>query len=148
MTPAFLLLLATGCTSPFEGTWLFTVERDPDAEGTCADVEAELLGESHQWVDIYTTGGDELVVLYEEPLVGIPDGAELVASWEETYSYGTELIVSSIVLDGELERGELTGDLTRETRYELSSNSNACTETFTFSAERLRSDEDRYVAEG
>lgn len=148
MIGAFVVLLAGCGASPFEGTWLFAVDQAVVRDGDCAEAPSETEGKVFQWVDVYATGGDELVVLYEEALIGVPDGDALLATWEDARVVGADVAVESIEVDAALTDDGLAGDVRHATGVELSTGTTSCTETWAFTAERVVSDPDRYAGAG
>ncbi len=112
----FLALFSTslvGCSSPFDGTWLFQYEMaSRQYETSCTEDSAvQYIGDEFQWVDMYSTTGGALVFTNGDyDLVGTTSGQ----SFEVTGTFGQML--GSSYFEWELEiSGDLSGkDLSGE----------------------------------
>lgn len=139
-----LLLVLAACAEDVEvveGTWLFRVEREPSSEEACDTDSDDHDGYSHALVDVYLTEDDQVVVLFEEALVGSFDGETLLASWEESRVTGTTVSTDALVLDATVDAGRMEGDLTRHLREA----DFVCDEAYDFEAERIVSDAGAYA---
>lgn len=144
LRPCAIVLFVAGCADPFEGTWLFRVEREPAYDGTCDVPANDVDGYGHVLVDVYRTGDDGVVVLFEEPLVGTVEAGRLRASWEETNLVGSSTQASELAIDAALEAGMLAGEIARRDAVD----DVACDQTWDFEGERIVSDPDAYAAGG
>ena len=141
-----LFLSFLGCASPFEGTWLFMVDRDAKLTGDCVteDYTETLSGSSNAWVDIYRLQSGEFAVLLSEPLVGTVEGSDLEASWEYTYTLDDYAERSTLDLEATLEAGLLSGSITSTYRDADGDSEYACSQESDFTAERTVSSPDSY----
>ena len=79
-TTFFLALISTvisGCSGPFDGTWLFQYDMSSrQYETSCTDESSvQYIGDQFQWVDMYSTTGGALVFTNGEyDLVGTTTG--------------------------------------------------------------------------
>ncbi len=83
------MLSCTGCSTEFDGTWLFQWDRASEqtvASGVCGDSEdtKSYQGDLYEWIDIYSTTGGALVLTNgEQEWVGKASGSSFTA--EATY---------------------------------------------------------------
>lgn len=148
MAPLLLLHLL-GCATPFEGTWLFQVDRNAKVSGDCAPDEDEessftYSGTQNFWADIYRLQSGEYAVLIGEALIGTAEGTELQASWEETYTSEDYEYREEIEIEGSLEGNVLSGTLTESASETAGGDSYACTSKVDYTAERTTSSPDSY----
>ncbi len=142
----FLLLNLLGCTSPFEGTWLFLAERQQKVSGDCADPDDETryTGTSNSFVDIFKLDSGEFLVLYGEYLVGTAEGSSLQASWDQVYTDEDYEESEGIELEATLDGSVLSGTVTESSRQASGDDEYRCSVETTFSAERTVSSPDSY----
>ncbi|MDP2314611.1 MAG: hypothetical protein Q8P41_17035 [Pseudomonadota bacterium] len=135
---SLLFLTLLGCfASPFEGTWLVQADRESKVDGDCAtDDDTQSTGTDNFWMDIFKTGGGDLVVLYSEALVGTPDGSELTAEWEQTERGDDFQETETIEFRASLEGGVMSGSVTGELVSVSGEDTYRCTLETDFSAER------------
>lgn len=145
-------LLLSACTT-WDGTWLFTWDPNVALSGDCADDDEDddttYIGETSSWVDIFRTGGGEVVVMLEQPLRGNVEDNAIEAEWDREEDHGTYGQRDEIVLTGRYEAGLLVGEVKSETWMEDEDGADyTCEQTVDYEAERTVSDADRYVGEG
>ena len=103
--------LSTGCSTEFEGTWLFQWDRGSPIvlqNDYCEEIttDTEYQGDEYEWIDIYTTTGGALVLTNgEQEWIGQADDDEfsVEATYGESdddsyYQWNSEISAS---LDGE-----------------------------------------------
>ena len=105
--------LITGCSGPFDGTWLFQYDMSSRQYDTSCteDSSVQYIGDQFQWVDMYSTTGGALVFTNGEyDLVGSVTGQ----SFEVTGTFGQMLGSSyyewELDISGDLSGKDLTGD--------------------------------------
>jgi hypothetical protein len=146
---SLLLLHLLGCATPFEGTWLFQVERNVALTGDCAPDEDDsssysYIGTQNFWADIYRLQSGEYAVLLGEALIGTAEGSALQASWEEAYTSDDYEYRESIEFDGALEGNVLSGTITEKASENSGGDTYACTSKVDYTAERTTSSPDSY----
>lgn len=143
---AILLLSVLGCTSPFEGTWLFMVDNNTKVTGDCADEDdtTTYTGTSNSWVDIFQTGSGEFVVLISEPLVGTAAGGELEASWEDSYESEDYTDSEVVTFNGALAGATMSGSVTDASITSSGGDMYTCAYKYDFTAERTTSSPSAY----
>ena len=147
------VLLLGGCTvfgdGPFAGTWLFTYDLNASYSGDCAEdpPTAVYTGDSDVLVDIYTSSGDQVVVMLDQILAGTADGKNITASWDYSYSNsdGTYIETRKEKLEGTLSGGVLTGTVRYDEATQNGDDLYTCTTTVDFEARRIVSDRDDYL---
>lgn len=153
ISPVLLLAaatVATGCMpSPFDGTWLFFVDMEPTAEtGTCMEGVEDTTtydGTYNMLVDIYTTDDGGIVVLMEEALYGMVDGSTFDAGFEYVETDEGEVYSEGYDVDGTRDGATLSGSITSWYTYTDGTNTEDCSSTWSYTAERNASDGDRYL---
>jgi hypothetical protein len=135
---ALLLLSLLGCTSPFEGTWLFMVDRQERLSGDCADPDDTTVytGDDRAWVDIFQLQSGEFSVLLSEVLIGTAAGNDLEASWQETYSSEDYEERTTVDLEATLAAGELSGSIASSYSQATGDDTYECQGTVNFTAVR------------
>lgn len=146
------LAALTGCNA-FDGTWLFQIDPNASFGGTCAEgidpsAQAETLGTTHQIVDIYRAEDGQVVVLFDSDIhMGAVDGSSFAAEYtfDESgdgwsYNYTSEINATE-------EKGILSGTLREAERAVDDDGEETCSVEFDFTAERITSDEDKYLGD-
>ena len=113
--PVLGLLVSTGCSSDFAGTWLFQwdLSSKMSISGDICDDPEETMskqGDQYEWIDIYTTSGGALVLTNgSQEWVG--EASEESFSVEATYgeSDGSYYFQWIEEIDGELDGEDLSG---------------------------------------
>ena len=141
--------LLAGCLAgPWDGTWLFTVEREPiNVSGDCynpADTTV-LEGVTQQWVDIYSTNSS-VVVMFDPILEGEPDGKSLTAAGSSSVTTSGYTYTTETVLSGDIEDRVFTGTIV-QSEENIAATTYTCDLTYAVTAERAASDSDRYLEE-
>lgn len=141
-----LLLSWLGCSSPFEGTWLFMFDNNAKVTGDCLDEDDTTVysGTSNTWVDIFQTGTGEFVVLINEPLVGTAVGGELTAAWEDSYESEDYFESNVITFTGAISGGEMTGNVLDDSLSRSGDDTYTCATRYDFTAERTTSSPNAY----
>ena len=144
-----LFSMIIACVSPFEGTWVFAADPNVELTGDCAPEEGDdtttYTGLEYDLVDIYRTAGGELVVFLGNPLVGQPDGADLIAEWSASAESDGYAYESSTVLNVTLQGGVLDGTLKETYGTDYDGDTYSCTTKTRVSAERSVSSAASYV---
>ena len=145
------VLLLGGCTvfgdGPFAGTWLFTYDLNPSYSGDCGEDEVDVIytGDGNSLADIYTTSGDQVVVLLEEILTGPIDGRSFTATWDYTYADDSYTEAKKYKLTGELSGGVLSGSFRYDEAQQVDDETWTCTITTDYEARKIVSDRDDYL---
>ena len=147
-----ILLLLGACTvfQPLDGTWLFQVNPNSSLRGDCAgddsgSAEYEVLGTSNMWVDIYTVSGDQIAILWNEPMLGTLTGSAIEASYETGYSYKKRGETKTTSLEATLSGGAMEGTVQVVQVQSNDGDDYSCTTANDFSAVRSVSSPDSFA---
>ena len=145
----FLLLGACTVFQPLDGTWLFQIDPNTKSTGDCAGEDSggtyEQLGTMNAWVDIYTVSGNQIAVLWSDPLLGTLEGSAVEASYEEGYTYKKYSSSSTVTLEATLSGGALEGTVTSERTESNDGDKYTCTQQNSFTALRSVSSPDAFA---
>ncbi len=145
---AAMLLATTGCAevfgTRFDGTWLLALDMDYETSAGCDDAWG-YTGISNQMVDVYTGADDSIVVMFEQLLQGTFTGSTYEASWLEEWGYDDYLEVDRITMDGVVSSKVMTGSIEVFESWEDADDSEACTITYTYAADKVVSSDSDYV---
>jgi hypothetical protein len=150
-----MMVLMGGCSlfTQVDGTWLFHFEYESSYSGDCADDgdsgagDVVYVGTHDVLVDIYSSGGGDVVVLLDEALTGTVEGGELDASWEDSRTYDDATSAYGYRITGTLGDGTLSGEYEAATEYSGPGDDYSCSQSTAYEAERLVSDPDDYVGD-
>jgi len=147
-----LLLMMAACTvfQPLDGTWLFQVDPNTTTTGDCAGndsggAEYVQLGTSNMWVDIYTVSGNQIVILWQEPMLGTLTGTAVEAEYEEGYTYKKYSESRKTTLEATLSGGTMEGDIASTSAQSNDGNDYICTTRVDFTATRSVSSPDSFA---
>jgi len=110
---ALFSTLITGCSSAFDGTWLFQYDMDTrQYETSCTEDSAvQYIGDQFQWVDMYSTTGGALVFTNGEyDLVGTATGQSFEVIGTFGQMLGSSYYEWELEISGDLSGKDLTGD--------------------------------------
>ena len=155
MSPTRSTLLAGalalgGCTSPYDGTWMFIIDPEPsDYSGDCKDdADTKVEDNSGTLVDIYSTPANGIVVLFGQALYGEYDGSGFDAEYEETYRYSnsgyTYASKEGMIMSVDRSGSTLEGTVTDWQEVNDDGDVYQCAIDFDFTAERIASTSGRY----
>ena len=142
------MALLTSCTTmptKFDGTWLFMIDLEVDVSGDCTEDDWDVTGTSNQIVDIYSSTDGGLVVMFEQILDGTYQNNEFEAIWERVIEYEDAKDTDRVTMTGSYGANALSGEVEDYEKEVAGSDSWECTQTFTYTAERINSNDDRYV---
>ena len=115
-TTVFLALFSTfisGCSGPFDGTWLFQYDMaSRQYETSCTDDSSvQYIGDQFQWVDMYSTTGGALVFTNGDyDLVGTVTGQSFEVAGTFGQMLGSSYYEWELEITGDLSGKDLTGD--------------------------------------
>ena len=115
-TTVFLALFSTvisGCSGPFDGTWLFQYDMSSrQYETSCTeDSSVQYIGDQFQWVDMYSTTGGALVFTNGEyDLVGTVTGQSFDVTGTFGQMLGSSYYEWELEISGDLSGKDLSGD--------------------------------------
>jgi hypothetical protein len=111
---AFSLATLSGCSGPFEGTWLLQYDMSTRKyESSCSDEDSnvQFIGDEYQWVDIYTTTGGALVFTDGEyDLIGSASAGSFEVKGTYGQMLGSSYFEWDLEISGDLEGKDLTGE--------------------------------------
>ena len=115
-TTVFLALFSTvisGCSGPFDGTWLFQYDMSSrQYETSCTeDSSVQYIGDQFQWVDMYSTTGGALVFTNGDyDLVGTVTGQSFDVTGTFGQMLGSSYYEWELEISGDLSGKDLSGD--------------------------------------
>lgn len=147
-----VILASIGACTPWEGTWLFEVDRNVEYEDDCVPDEDDeaattvYTGGDQRLVDMYPTSGGGIVVLWDQPLSGSTTASGIEVGWEATREDEEASVLSRIVLAGTLEAGVLTGTVADEQWQEFDGGGDYhCVASRTYTAQRIDASRNEHV---
>jgi hypothetical protein len=111
-----VLFLACSVFQPLDGTWLFQLDPNATITGDCAPDDSgageyEQFGTSNTWVDIYTVSGNQIAILWGEPMLGTFTGTAVEAGYESGYTFKKHSESHSVALEATLSGGSMEGSV-------------------------------------
>lgn len=141
--------LLVGCASWVDGTWLFAIDRNPQATEGCGTAVSTPTGTDYQFVDVYEADDGSVLVFFNQILDGTRDGATFTADWERltTYPDGSS-VAQGVELDAEHDGGLMVGTVRRSnTATSDTGETTACSLTYDFTGELVTSDDADFVGD-
>ena len=103
----------SGCTGPFDGTWLLQYDMSTrQYETNCTeDSTVQYIGDRYEWVDMYSTTGGALVFTNgDHDLVGTVTGQSFSVAGTYGQMLGSSYYEWDLEISGDLSGKDLTGD--------------------------------------